>query len=100
MYVIDTHRVASVHLPRIGHSTPHFNWYGTERLIRKHLVMRKIPTLMYPLDSKGNIPDSSACSLMRTLSPVNLFSPSPHYLVVDKGYHTTDDSQINGAYSY
>jgi len=53
MYVIDTHCVASVHLPRIGHSTPHFNWYGTERLIRKHLIMRKIPTFMYPLGSKG-----------------------------------------------
>ena len=43
------HHVASVHLPRIGHSTPHFNWYGTERLIRKHLVMRRIPTFVYPL---------------------------------------------------
>ena len=47
------HHVASVHLPRIGHSTPHFNWYGTERLIRKHLVMRKIPTFMYPLNNKS-----------------------------------------------
>uniref|UniRef100_A0A8K9UJP1 Uncharacterized protein n=1 Tax=Oncorhynchus mykiss TaxID=8022 RepID=A0A8K9UJP1_ONCMY len=31
---------ASVHLPRIGHSTRGFNWYGTERLIRKHLASR------------------------------------------------------------
>ncbi|XP_065892694.1 chromodomain-helicase-DNA-binding protein 1-like isoform X2 [Dysidea avara] len=38
---------ASVHLPRIGHSTVHFNWYGTERLIRKHLIMRRIPTYIY-----------------------------------------------------
>ena len=50
------HHVASVHLPRIGHSTPHFNWYGTERLIRKHLVMRRIPTFVYPLDIK-HFPD-------------------------------------------
>lgn len=28
----------SVHLPRIGYNTPNFNWYGTERLIRKVLV--------------------------------------------------------------
>lgn len=38
---------ASVHLPRIGHSTPGFNWYGTERLIRKHLASRGIPTSIY-----------------------------------------------------
>ena len=39
---------ASVHLPRIGHSTPQFNWYGTERLIRKHLASSGVPTHMYP----------------------------------------------------
>lgn len=36
-----------MHLPRIGHSTKGFNWYGTERLIRKHLASRGIPTFMY-----------------------------------------------------
>lgn len=40
--------VASVHLPRIGYATPSFNWYGTERLIRKNLAARGIPTFMYP----------------------------------------------------
>uniref|UniRef100_I3J550 Chromodomain helicase DNA binding protein 1-like n=1 Tax=Oreochromis niloticus TaxID=8128 RepID=I3J550_ORENI len=40
---------ASVHLPRIGHATKGFNWYGTERLIRKHLASRGIPTFMYLL---------------------------------------------------
>ena len=39
---------ASVHLPRIGHDTPGFNWYGTERLIKKHLASKGIPTYMYP----------------------------------------------------
>lgn len=38
---------ASVHLPRIGHATKGFNWYGTERLIRKHLATRGIPTFIY-----------------------------------------------------
>ncbi|KAB5583814.1 hypothetical protein PHYPO_G00099960 [Pangasianodon hypophthalmus] len=38
---------ASVHLPRIGHATKGFNWYGTERLIRKHLVSRGVPTFIY-----------------------------------------------------
>ena len=42
------HFTASVHLPRIGHSTPNFNWYGTERLIRKYLASKGIPTYMYP----------------------------------------------------
>ena len=37
-----------MHLPRIGHSTPGFNWYGTERLIRKHLASKGIKTLIYP----------------------------------------------------
>lgn len=39
---------ATVHLPRIGYATKGFNWYGTERLIRKYLATRGIPTLMYP----------------------------------------------------
>uniref|UniRef100_A0A8D2CLZ5 Chromodomain-helicase-DNA-binding protein 1-like n=1 Tax=Sciurus vulgaris TaxID=55149 RepID=A0A8D2CLZ5_SCIVU len=38
---------ASVHLPRIGHATKGFNWYGTERLIRKYLAARGIPTYIY-----------------------------------------------------
>ncbi|XP_013913283.1 PREDICTED: chromodomain-helicase-DNA-binding protein 1-like [Thamnophis sirtalis] len=40
-------RNASIHLPRIGYSTKGFNWYGTERLIRKHLGSRGIPTFVY-----------------------------------------------------
>jgi hypothetical protein len=43
--------VASVHLPRIGHSTPNFNWYGTERVIRKRLASRGIPTFVYYFSS-------------------------------------------------
>ncbi|XP_053522170.1 chromodomain-helicase-DNA-binding protein 1-like isoform X2 [Artibeus jamaicensis] len=38
---------ASVHLPRIGHATKGFNWYGTERLIRKYLAAKGIPTYIY-----------------------------------------------------
>ncbi|XP_059824631.1 chromodomain-helicase-DNA-binding protein 1-like isoform X1 [Hypanus sabinus] len=40
-------RNASVHLPRIGHTTKGFNWYGTERLIRKYLSSRGIATYIY-----------------------------------------------------
>jgi len=39
--------LASVHMPRIGHNTPGFNWYGTERLIHKHLSSRGIPAYVY-----------------------------------------------------
>lgn len=46
---------ASVHLPRIGHATKGFNWYGTERLIRKYLATRGIPTFIY------YFPRSKAC---------------------------------------
>ncbi|XP_038613641.1 chromodomain-helicase-DNA-binding protein 1-like isoform X1 [Tachyglossus aculeatus] len=40
IYLAARKRNASVHLPRIGHATAGFNWYGTERLIQKHLAAR------------------------------------------------------------
>ncbi|KAJ7316089.1 hypothetical protein JRQ81_002251, partial [Phrynocephalus forsythii] len=46
IYLAAKKRNASVHLPRIGYSTKGFNWYGTERLIRKHLATRGIPTFV------------------------------------------------------
>uniref|UniRef100_A0A672HYR6 Chromodomain helicase DNA binding protein 1-like n=1 Tax=Salarias fasciatus TaxID=181472 RepID=A0A672HYR6_SALFA len=46
IYAAAKRKNASVHLPRIGHSTKGFNWYGTERLIRKHLASRGVPTFM------------------------------------------------------
>uniref|UniRef100_A0A2K6R412 Chromodomain helicase DNA binding protein 1 like n=1 Tax=Rhinopithecus roxellana TaxID=61622 RepID=A0A2K6R412_RHIRO len=52
---------ASVHLPRIGHATKGFNWYGTERLIRKHLAARGIPT--YISGMAGSYGTSSSRSL-------------------------------------
>lgn len=47
IYIAAKRNRASVHLPRIGHSTKGFNWYGTERLIRKHLATRGVPTYIY-----------------------------------------------------
>ncbi|XP_028258745.1 chromodomain-helicase-DNA-binding protein 1-like [Parambassis ranga] len=47
IYAAAKRNKASVHLPRIGHATKGFNWYGTERLIRKHLASRGIPTFIY-----------------------------------------------------
>ncbi|KAJ1119230.1 hypothetical protein NDU88_007416 [Pleurodeles waltl] len=47
IYLAAKNRNASVHLPRIGHATKGFNWYGTERLIRKYLVAKGVPTFIY-----------------------------------------------------
>ncbi|CAF4224092.1 unnamed protein product, partial [Rotaria sp. Silwood2] len=38
---------ATVHLPRIGVGSQGFNWYGTEKLIKKYLSSRGIPTYIY-----------------------------------------------------
>ncbi|XP_055979038.1 chromodomain-helicase-DNA-binding protein 1-like isoform X2 [Sorex fumeus] len=50
---------ASVHLPRIGHATRGFNWYGTERLIRKHLAAKGIPTYIYYFPRKPPHPQAA-----------------------------------------
>uniref|UniRef100_A0A2K6GBH7 Chromodomain helicase DNA binding protein 1 like n=1 Tax=Propithecus coquereli TaxID=379532 RepID=A0A2K6GBH7_PROCO len=62
-------RKASVHLPRIGHSTKGFNWYGTERLIRKHLAARGIPTYVYyfPRSKAAVLHSQSSSSFARQL---------------------------------
>ncbi|CAF0836864.1 unnamed protein product [Adineta steineri] len=38
---------ATVHLPRIGVGSQGFNWYGTEKLIKKYLSSRDISTYIY-----------------------------------------------------
>ncbi|XP_060086323.1 chromodomain-helicase-DNA-binding protein 1-like [Ylistrum balloti] len=48
-------RKASIHLPRIGHDTPGYNWYGTERLIKKHLAAEGIPTYIYYFPRKHQL---------------------------------------------
>lgn len=63
---------ASVHLPRIGHSTPQFNWYGTERLIRKHLASAGIPTYIYYFTRHTHKQKATS----QSLSPTSLH-PSP-----------------------
>ncbi|XP_058295369.1 chromodomain-helicase-DNA-binding protein 1-like isoform X3 [Hylobates moloch] len=62
---------ASVHLPRIGHATKGFNWYGTERLIRKHLATRGIPTYIYyfPRSKSAVLHSQSSSSSSRQLVP-------------------------------
>nr|XP_037853960.1 chromodomain-helicase-DNA-binding protein 1-like isoform X3 [Chlorocebus sabaeus] len=62
---------ASVHLPRIGHATKGFNWYGTERLIRKHLAARGIPTYIYyfPRSKSSVLYSQSSSSSSRQLVP-------------------------------
>ncbi|XP_048150478.1 chromodomain-helicase-DNA-binding protein 1-like [Corvus hawaiiensis] len=62
-------RNATVHLPRIGYATKGFNWYGTERLIRKHLAARGVPTLIYYFSrNKGSSSASQPYSSSTTVS--------------------------------
>lgn len=37
----------SVHLPRLGYNTPGFDWYSTERQLRKYLSNRRVHTYVY-----------------------------------------------------
>ncbi|XP_061861120.1 chromodomain-helicase-DNA-binding protein 1-like isoform X1 [Colius striatus] len=69
IYLAAKKRNATVHLPRIGYATKGFNWYGTERLIRKHLASRGIPTLIYYFPrNKGSSSASQAYSPPVTVS--------------------------------
>ncbi|XP_059197836.1 chromodomain-helicase-DNA-binding protein 1-like [Centropristis striata] len=71
IYAAAKRNKASVHLPRIGHSTKGFNWYGTERLIRKHLASRGIPTFIYYHNRavKNTAPPQTSTSATSTTSP-------------------------------
>ncbi|KAL4656875.1 chromodomain-helicase-DNA-binding protein 1-like isoform X2 [Arapaima gigas] len=66
---------ASVHLPRIGHSTKNFNWYGTERLIRKHLASRSVPTYIYYFPRKAPYRASVVRSSASASSSTSLAAP-------------------------
>ena len=44
---------ATVHLPRIGQRSPGFDWYRTERCIRKCLTARGVPTFIYYYIRRG-----------------------------------------------
>jgi hypothetical protein len=43
----------SVHLPRIGYGMRNVQWYTVERLIRKYLTDRRIPTYIYYYDRRN-----------------------------------------------
>ncbi|XP_068273468.1 chromodomain-helicase-DNA-binding protein 1-like isoform X2 [Nyctibius grandis] len=69
IYLAAKKRNATVHLPRIGYATKAFNWYGTERLIRKYLATRGIPTLIYYFPrNKGSSSASQPYSSSTTVS--------------------------------
>uniref|UniRef100_A0A8C0UY55 Chromodomain-helicase-DNA-binding protein 1-like n=1 Tax=Cyanistes caeruleus TaxID=156563 RepID=A0A8C0UY55_CYACU len=70
IYLAAKKRNATVHLPRIGYATKGFNWYGTERLIRKHLATRGVPTLIYYFSrnkgsSSASQPYSSSTTVLK-----------------------------------
>ncbi|KAJ3031206.1 UNVERIFIED_CONTAM: Chromodomain-helicase-DNA-binding protein 1-like [Siphonaria sp. JEL0065] len=47
---------ASVHLPRFGQATPGFDWYQTERIIRKCLPSQRVKTLLYYFRRNKHVP--------------------------------------------
>ncbi|XP_008588670.1 PREDICTED: chromodomain-helicase-DNA-binding protein 1-like [Galeopterus variegatus] len=70
IFIAAKKKKASVHLPRIGHATKGFNWYGTERLIRKHLAAKGIPTYIYYFPrSKTAVLHPQSSSSSRQLGP-------------------------------
>jgi len=77
---------ASIHFPRIGYNTPKFNWYGTEKLIKKMLAQRGIKTLVYYYRRRGhnNKPSTSASSQQQATTTSTIASertdPSEHYI--------------------
>uniref|UniRef100_A0A665SU11 Chromodomain helicase DNA binding protein 1-like n=1 Tax=Echeneis naucrates TaxID=173247 RepID=A0A665SU11_ECHNA len=64
---------ASVHLPRIGHSTVGFNWYGTERLIRKHLAARGISTFIPQTSTSTDPTELPSTGLPSFMTGVHVF---------------------------
>ncbi|CAM4625932.1 unnamed protein product [Leuciscus chuanchicus] len=73
---------ASVHLPRIGHSTKGFNWYGTERLIRKHLATKGISTSIYyykrAASHTSTVSSTTCTATPSTSDPAASAAGSPH----------------------
>jgi len=64
----------SIHMPRIGATTPQFNWYGTEKLIRKVFCRRSVDTYIYYFKRGGGIQASSGASPATSTRPPR---PSP-----------------------
>ncbi|KAM4628994.1 chromodomain-helicase-DNA-binding protein 1-like [Polymixia lowei] len=75
IYAAAKKKKASVHLPRIGHSTKGFNWYGTERLIRKHLASRGIPTFIYYHSRNARSKATPLASTSKASRPVSPQTP-------------------------
>ncbi|XP_053145950.1 chromodomain-helicase-DNA-binding protein 1-like [Hemicordylus capensis] len=63
IYLAAKKRNASIHLPRIGYATKSFNWYGTERLIRKYLATRGVPTSVYYFPRNKAAPSQASTSV-------------------------------------
>ncbi|XP_042339987.1 chromodomain-helicase-DNA-binding protein 1-like isoform X2 [Plectropomus leopardus] len=78
IYAAAKRHKASVHLPRIGHSTKGFNWYGTERLIRKHLASRGIPTFIYYHNRAAKKTAPGLTPTPVTSSSTSSLLPQPH----------------------
>ena len=60
-----------VHLPRIGYNTAGFDWYSTERQLRKYLSNKKIHTYIYyyKRTKRQSTPPTNTAKRMRSQSP-------------------------------
>ncbi|KAJ3129295.1 Chromodomain-helicase-DNA-binding protein 1-like [Physocladia obscura] len=95
---------ASVHLPRFGQATPGFDWYKTERIIRKALPAQHVKTFLYYFKrhqpshnhSKTNypfnnhLPSSSSASASQQLYQSRLTNQHPLQMK-----RTISDAQSN-----
>ncbi len=95
----------SVHLPRIGAGTFDFNWYGIERLLKKYLASRQVPTFVYYYKRPGRAASAAAAPPVygRVASASFFGSPPPKAPVYanrsdDPDFGVSDyDDQMNAA---
>lgn len=62
---------ASVHLSRIGQSTPDFDWYSTERIIKNALCSRGIDTFVYYFSRGSHRPNVVSAPPVADITSVN-----------------------------
>jgi len=81
----------SVHMPRIGYSTPGFDWYSTERQLRKYLANKRIHTYIYYFKrsvKRRSSPMPSCSKQSRSESPE---SSIPARLSSNQSNHVLED---------
>ncbi|XP_065055431.1 chromodomain-helicase-DNA-binding protein 1-like [Rhopilema esculentum] len=92
---------ATLHLPRIGYNTPNFNWYGTERLLKKLFTSRGISTSVYyfPRKNRSSLPIATATTEPSTTSTVSKDASSSALLDIFTGksfyFHELPEKEVS-----